>query len=891
VSALAAAAGRGIRIVHLEDDPLDATLVEEAIRADGLDGRVLRVEDRRGFLEALARGVDIILSDYNLPAYDGFAALADARQAAPDAPFVFVSGTLGEERAVDTLKAGATDYVLKEHLNRLGPAMRRALSEAAERRARREAEAALEDSRRFVERVIEATPEIVYVFDPQSGRTIYLNQRIHEVLGHSPEELAAMGSAILGRIVHPDDMPRLRAAIEGLGEAGASGVVEADYRVRDAAGGWRWLSTRSVRFRSPHGAPQILGTAQDVTERRAAQRALRDSEEKFRSIVETTSEWIWEVDASFVHVYSNPAVRKMLGYEPSEIVGRSSLSLLHPADREAMETELEGFAFQKRGWEGLVLRWIHRDGSTRYLESTAVPVLDEDGALVGYRGSDRDITARMEAEEKLREQAMLLENAVEATLLTDPEGRIRFWNRGAASLYEWSPEEAVGRNVAEMFASEAAVSAREARRHVEEFGSWSGLVHQRTRSGRDVIVQSRWSPIRGSDGRLRSILILNSDVTEAQRLEARFLRAQRMEGIGTLAGGIAHDLNNVLAPILMSIEVLQRKVADPHGQRMLGILETSARRGADLVKQVLTFSRGAQGPAGLLDPAHILREMERMARETFPKSIRVQSDVAPGLWQVVGQATPLQQVLMNLCVNARDAMPSGGTLTLRAWNETARGGEEGRPAPHVVLEVADTGTGIAPEILERIFDPFFTTKPVGLGTGLGLSTTAAIVKSHGGFIDVDTALDRGTAFRVFRPARLGAEAPAPPVEARVEPGRGELVLVIDDEAAILGIARETLESFGYTVLTAASGEAAIEAFRERKGEVRLVITDMSMPGLGGAAAIRQLHAIDPSVPIVASSGREMETMEGAPATGFLPKPYSGRALLEAVQAALGAAPR
>ena len=1052
-----AAAGRAIRILHLEDDVNDAALVEEAVRGEGLEVRIVRVDDRAGFLDALSRGVDIVLSDYNLPAYDGLTALADARAQAPDAPFVFISGTLGEERAVETLKAGATDFVLKQHLSRLGPALRRALQEASERRARREAEAALEDSRQFVERVIEATPHIVYVFDPQSGSTVYLNQRISEVLGHTPDALHAMGSAILASIVHPDDMPRVRATISGLTAPDASGVVESEYRVRDAGGRWRWLLTRSVPFRSPRGPAQILGTAEDITERRArerrrraqytvsrilaaetaldralsrileglgadlgfalgevwehdggarllrrraqwhapgldarewaegsaatlptsghglparvledgrtqwvrdvvedpgfvrhevatasglrtaiavpirsgyevlgvltlyaidrievdddlrssietlggqiaefwsrtrAQRALRESEEKFRSIVETTSEWIWAMDAAFVHTYSNPAVKRILGYEPWEVVGRPSLAFMHPADREAMETELEGFAFQKRGWEGLVLRWRHRDGSTRYLESTALPVLDDEGRLAGYRGSDRDITARMETEEKLREQAMLLENAVEATLLTDTEGRIRFWNRGAADLYEWTAEEAIGRNIAELFAAESAAAAREARRQVLEGASWSGLVHQRSRSGRDIVVQSRWSPIRGNDGLLRSILILNSDVTEAQKLEARFLRAQRMEGIGTLAGGIAHDLNNVLAPILMSIEVLGRKVSDAHGQRMLGILETSARRGADLVKQVLTFSRGAQGPAGLLDPSHIVREMERMARETFPKSIRVQVDVANDLWQVVGQATPLQQVLMNLCVNARDAMPAGGTLTLRARNEAIRALHEAKaaadPVPHVVLEVADSGTGIAPDLVDRIFDPFFTTKPVGVGTGLGLSTTAAIVKSHGGFIDVDTALGRGTTFKVFLPARRSAAAPAAAAEPEIPEGRGELVLVVDDEAAILSIARETLESYGYSVLTAASGEVALGIFRDRHCDVRLVLTDMSMPGLSGAQTIQALRAIDPGVPIVATSGRAME--EGVSATGFLPKPYSGRTLLETVQAAMG----
>ena len=538
----------------------------------------------------------------------------------------------------------------------------------------------------------------------------------------------------------------------------------------------------------------------------------------------------------------------------------------------------------------MVVRWRHRDGSIRYLESTAVPVLDERGAMAGYRGSDRDITARMETEEKLREQAMLLENAVEATLLTDVDGRVRFWNRGAADLYEWTAHEAMGRDIAELFPG-SPEKTYEARKRVLQGGSWTGIIHQRSRSGRDIVVQSRWSPVRGDDGRVRSILILNSDVTEAQRLEARLLRSQRMEGIGTLAGGIAHDLNNVLAPILMAIEVLGRKVTDPHGQRMLSILETSARRGADLVKQVLTFARGASGPAGLLDPAHIIREMERMARETFPKSIEVRAEVPRDLWQVLGQATPLQQVLMNLCVNARDAMPAGGTLTLRAWNAPAAGaaaGDARAPKPHVVIEVADTGTGIAPEVVDRIFDPFFTTKAMGEGTGLGLSTTAAIVKSHEGFIDVETTPGRGTAFKVFLPAHTAAAPAAVRLEPAMPEGHGQLILLIDDEAAILNIARETLEVYGYSVITAGSGEAALGIFRERSKDIRLAVTDMSMPGLDGAATIQALRAIDPTVLIVATSGRPLDGPETLPIQGFLPKPYSARTLLETVQATIAA---
>ncbi len=452
----------------------------------------------------------------------------------------------------------------------------------------------------------------------------------------------------------------------------------------------------------------------------------------------------------------------------------------------------------------------------------------------------------------------------------------------------------MGRDIAELFPG-SPEKTYEARKRVLLGGSWTGIIHQRSRSGRDIVVQSRWSPVRGDDGRVRSILILNSDVTEAQRLEARLLRSQRMEGIGTLAGGIAHDLNNVLAPILMAIDVLGRKVTDPHGKRMLAILETSARRGADLVKQVLTFARGASGAAGLLDPAHIIREMERMARETFPKSIEVHAEVPRDLWQVLGQATPLQQVLMNLCVNARDAMPDGGTLTLRAWNAPVAGtaagagtGDPREPKPHVVIEVSDTGTGIPPEVVDRIFDPFFTTKPMGEGTGLGLSTTAAIVKSHEGFIDVDTAPGRGTAFKVFLPAHTAAAPAAVRLEPAMPEGQGQLILLIDDEAAILNIARETLEVYGYSVITASSGEAALEIFRERGKDIRLAVTDMSMPGLSGAATIQALRAIDPTVLIVATSGRPLDGPGLPPIQGFLPKPYSARTLLETVQATLAA---
>ena len=379
-----------------------------------------------------------------------------------------------------------------------------------------------------------------------------------------------------------------------------------------------------------------------------------------------------------------------------------------------------------------------------------------------------------------------------------------------------------------------------------------------------------------------------SDITERKKLEAQFLRSQRMESIGTLAGGIAHDLNNVLAPIMMSVDLLQENNRNPSMESVLESLRISVERGADLVRQILFFARGVEGKRVPLQASRLLQEVFKIARDTFPKNIRAESHVAKDLWTVCGDATQLHQVLLNLCVNARDAMPDGGALRITAENFTSNGSAEALrlapgAGPHILIRVHDTGSGISPEARERIFEPFFTTKETGKGTGLGLSTAIGIVKGHGGLLDFTSEPGRGTTFTLCLPAVPEAAKTVAPEQAMRPTGAQELVLVVDDEASIRLVLKQTLESFGYRVLTAPDGQAAVATYAERRDQISLVLTDMMMPGMDGNATIRELKKIDPHARIIAATGMVTDDyLSKATASGavaFLRKPYTAEVLL------------
>jgi two-component system, cell cycle sensor histidine kinase and response regulator CckA len=537
-----------------------------------------------------------------------------------------------------------------------------------------------------------------------------------------------------------------------------------------------------------------------------------------------------------------------------------------------------------------------KDGSYYWVDTTIVPFLNSEGKPYQYVAIRSDITERKRGEQQIREQAALLDQAQDAILVRDLDHNILFWNKGAERIYGWTAAEAAGKNAVDLLLKGPSAQFENARQDLMTRAEWSGEIHQVRRDGAEIIVESRWTLVRDDQGLPTSILVINTDITEKKRMEAQFLRAQRMESIGTLAGGIAHDLNNVLSPILMAIDMLQLRTTDEVSKKWLTVLRTNAERGGNMVHQVLSFARGVEGERVALQPKHLIKEIVKILRETLPKSIELNYHMPADLWIIAADSTQMHQVLMNLCVNARDAMPEGGLISIKAENTVvdenyARMHIEAKPGRFVLITVSDTGPGMSPEIQSRIFEPFFTTKDMSKGTGLGLSTAMTIVKSHGGFINVYSEVYKGSQFSLYLPALDSpGTVEADALQTDLPPGNGELILVVDDEEPIREITRGTLEAFGYTVLTAADGTEALAIYADRRGEIAVVLTDMMMPFMDGPATIRALQKMNPEVKIIAASGltvnHKSDDSSLQAVKAFLSKPYTAEKLLKALAAVI-----
>ena len=628
------------------------------------------------------------------------------------------------------------------------------------------------------------------------------------------------------------------------------------------------------------------GAVWDITDYAIERERAQYLDERLSASLSAISDGLMFLDTDWKVSFVNPTAELLLGRSHTEFMG-NDLWQLYP---NTVGTDFEqAFREAERSRNRVIHReWVER--TQLWVDVTIYPI--DTGLVVHLRDTTDDVAARereIEHERQLQQQAALLDISRDAIVVRGLDDRVQYWNRAAAELYGWPAAEAVGQLITDLIYHDP-IEMRTYTAEVLRESYWAGELEQRTRSGTTIIADCRWQLLNDEGGQPRAILCVNTDITAYRKEQEARARGQRMESLGTLAGGIAHDLNNVLTPVLMSIQLLALDESDEQRLELLSTVETSVKRGATMIKQVLAFARGLEGRREPIDMDALIDDLVAYAVDAVPSSITVDVSRPESLPDSTGDVTQLMQVLVNLVVNARDAMPGGGRLRITA--EVERLDEavnsvshDAQAGDYVVIAVEDNGTGMPPDVVTRVFEPFFTTKETGQGTGLGLSTALAIVRSHGGFMQVYSEPEHGTRFRVGMPlaAKSSRPRPEPNNERPLPRGNGELVLVVDDEAAIRQVACRTLEMHGYRAASAANGREAIDFIESGSDSVDLVLTDLMMPVMDGAATTAYLEDHHPEIPIIAASGLAANGDPGRSiglgVSRFLPKPYTTSLLL------------
>ncbi|HUP53715.1 MAG TPA: PAS domain S-box protein [Longimicrobiales bacterium] len=844
-----------IRVLLVEDDPPDAELVLAALAREGVEVRVDtvdRLEDVRARLDATS--YDVILADYQLGGWRGTEVLPELRRRGLDVPVILVTGTMGEEFADECLREGATDFVLKHRLARLPPAVKRAVEL---KRAKDERAAAL-DRVRVLSTAIDQGPSAVFITDTM-GRIEYVNRRFAEITGYSAEEALGKNPRMLrsGK-TPPETYEQLwQTVLEG-------GVWRGEILNRRKSGELYWSLVSISPVRGSDGVvSRFVAVHEDVSERRWAENAIHEREERLRQITENIREVFWVVAADYGEMlYISPAYEQVWGRSCRSLYEDPSsfMNAIHPDDRASVIANVTRLrAGEDAG--GVEFRVIQPSGEGRWVHAHAAPVLDEQGAVYRISGVALDITERKRAEARLRESEERFRKLIDASFdVIDVvvDGVIRDVNPGFQRTLGYRPEEAIGRPVLDFVAEE---SRDEVRRRIEGKldGTYEVLVLHK--DGRRILMEAtaKTHDVEGRPGRITAL----RDVTEKRALEGQLLQAQKLEAVGRLAGGVAHDFNNVLTVILSEIQLLQLPGPPDEVSLAEGLqgIELAAKRAAGLTRQLLTFSRRDVVEPIVLDPAEAVEGLKGMLGRMIGEDVELELVRRDGVGSVRIDRGHLEQVIVNLAVNARDAMPEGGELRIEVGNvELDDANVESHPAAepgwYVMIAVSDTGQGMSPKVREKLFEPFFTTKPVGEGTGLGLATSYRIVKEGGGHFGVYSEVGVGTTMKVYLP--LVDEAPVDdrPLEGVPKDERAVVgtVLVVEDDEGVRRSAVKALERLGCVVVAASSALEALELIESGDHRPDLVFTDVVMPGLRGPDLAARLKELRPDIKVLFTTG-------------------------------------
>ncbi len=863
-----------LRILILEDAVNDAELLERELHRSKISFTARHVASRSDYVKGLDEfAPDVVLSDYSLPDFNGMQALRLAQEHVPHIPVIIVTGSINEETAVECMKAGAADYVLKEHIGRIGSAIQSALE-------KKEADSKLRQSEELFRLITDNVTDLIAILDVQ-GKRLYNSPSYREVLG-DPQSLRGSSSF---KEIHPDDVAKIQRLFEETVRTGAG--QRAEYRFLLCDGSVRYIESQGSVIRDDKGnVDKVLVVSRDVTERKRAEEELRRSEERFRALIENSSDAIALLNPASVVLYGGPSTERVIGYRNEEFVGRRLLGLLHPDDAVRTLNLLTGLAQHPGQTVRLECRIRHRDGSWRWMEGAAKNLLDEPGVqavVVNYR----DITERKGAEAEIQKLAAFPLYSPNPVLELSADGELTYFNdaaqQAARLLGRNHPREILPAGIREIIKG-----------CLGSGKSTTGL--EMTLEGQTL----SWSffPVLAS----RVVQCYGFDITERLTLEAQLRQSQKMESVGQLAAGVAHDFNNILTIIQGHAELLLAEGSSPPATvDALKQICTAATRAANLIRQLLTFSRRQVMQPKILDLNEVVGNVTKMLNRLLGEQITLQCNYAANLPPLLADPGMMEQLILNLAINARDAMLKSGQLIISTFATEidyayVQDHPEARAGHFVCLGVSDTGTGMDKSTLGRIFEPFFTTKEVGKGTGLGLATVYGIVKLHNGWIEVESRVGMGSTFTIFLPAGKAKPETTTTIADR-SPARcgDESILIVEDETALRGLMRGVLQHYGYHVLEAATASEAFKVWEKNGAAIDLLLTDTVLPdGVDGNALAREMQKQKPPLKVIFTSGYSLEL--GGEESGlqegvnFLQKPFQPLTLARAVRRCLDSVP-
>jgi len=889
-----------LKLLQIEDSETDAALILRELSRAGYEVKSERVQDAEGVLKALDRSWDLIICDYRMPSFDAPAALEVVKSTGVDIPFLVISGTIGEDLAVSMMKAGASDYLMKDNLKRLGAAVERELREAKARAERRQAIQALGDREAQLSLAIEATEMGVFDHDPVAGKTTYsalARKHLRVPQGAQPRLESFLES------LHDEDRERVKLALTRAFLPESDGRYAAEYRLKEQVDGRdKWISAWGRVLRDADGMPvRFLGVLRDITERKRAERELQFQTQLTACITEQSTDCILLTDLEGRTRFMNPEAERVFGYAFEELRDKPVHDLLHHHYPDGRPYPIEECKMLRDLPNGPMLRdhedvFFHKDGTPIDVSLSSAPLI-VGGARTGVVFTARDIRQRRRAEMALRRSDArfrgLFEADVIGIMIAEGEYMVEA-NDHILNMLGYTREEFSAGKIhwQELVAPEQREHCLRAMRAIAETGACAPFEKEYLRKDA-TRVPVLFAGVELNPGGESQVLCFVVDLTERRNLENQMRQAQKLESIGLLAGGVAHDFNNLLTVIIGYSDLLRGEVGGAERWREpVEQISGAANRAAALTRQLLTFSRRNTGQPRTISLSRTVGDLESMLRRLIGEDIEIILTSEGGRLFIFADGGLIEQVVLNLALNARDAMPEGGKLYIETSPISVTDGFASPsfavdPGPYVSLSVTDTGTGMTPEVQARLFEPFFTTKEVGKGTGLGLSTVYGIVRQSGGSIKVHSTPGIGTSVRVLFPA-VGSKEIAVVSESGEGPMEGsETVLLVEDEPGVRNYVRKVLESHGYRALDAARGEDAIQIAERYKGEIDLLLTDLVLPGMKGSEVIERFLALRPGAGVLRMSGYPdrfgAQLGEGIP---HLQKPFTEEKLLRRVRGVL-----